>query len=70
MIYMIIKSDKDAKMLQRDLDTLSEWESRWMMEFHLDNCEIISITRKRKPLQFIYTLHGKQLKHVQHILIC
>ena len=67
MIYMTIKSDRDAKLLQDDLDTLSRWENKWMMEFHPGKCEVISITRKKKPIHYNYTLHGQQLQHAQSI---
>ena len=33
------------------------------MEFHPDKCEIISITRKKNPIKYPYTVHG-QLQHV------
>ena len=33
MIYMAIKSDQDAKTLQKDLDLLYDWENKRMMEF-------------------------------------
>jgi len=33
------------------------------MEFHPDKCEVISITRKKYPVKYPYTLHG-HLKHV------
>ena len=64
---MAINSESDAKLMQKDLDTLQDWEKRWMMEFHPDKCEVISITRKRQPKKFSYYLHGKELKHVPHI---
>jgi len=36
-----------------------------MTEFHPDKiCEVISITRKRNPVQYPYVLNGHQLKHV------
>ena len=66
MIYLAVKNESDAKHLQSDLDLLTDWESKWMMEFHPDKCEIISITRKRKPTAYNYTLHGHDLKHVDH----
>ena len=50
MIYMAIKSDQDAKALQKDLDLLCDWENKWMMEFHPDKCEILSITRKKQAI--------------------
>ena len=69
MIYMTMKNEADAKFKQEDLDiyTLQDWEKKWMMEFHPQKCEVISITRKRKPKKYTYTLHGKELEHVQFI---
>ena len=64
MIYMAVKGESDADLLQRDLDRLSEWEDKWMMEFHPGKCEVISITRKRNPQIHGYTIHGHQLRHV------
>ena len=51
--------------MQNDLDTLSDWEKTWAMEFHPDKCEVISITRNKNPVHHPYTLHGQQLKHVK-----
>ena len=67
MIYMAMKNESEAKLMQQDLDTLQDWEKKWMMEFHPDKCEVISITRKRNPRNFTYYLHGKELKHVKHL---
>ena len=58
MCYLTVKSEQDAKILQADLDKLTFWEQTWTMEFHPDKCEVISITRKRKPVLYEYTLHG------------
>jgi len=38
------------------------------MEFHPDKCEVISITRKKNPVKYPYTLHGHLLKHVMKYL--
>jgi len=62
MIYMAIKNDQDAKALQKDLDLLCHWENTWMMEFHPDKCEILSITRKKQPSIYPHQLHGHHLK--------
>ena len=64
MAYLTVKSEEDAKEFQKDLDRLADWEKTWMMEFHPDKCEVISITRKRNPFSYPYTLHGHLLKHV------
>jgi len=36
------------------------------MEFHPDKCEVITISRKRNPVQYPYTLNGHQLKHIRY----
>jgi len=64
MIYLAVKNEQDARIFQEDLDKLTTWEKRWMMEFHPDKCEVITISRKRNPEQHPYTLNGHQLKHV------
>ena len=61
---MAVKGENDAKLLQADLNKLTDWEDKWMMQFHPDKCEVISITRKKNPIITNYTLHGHQLQHV------
>jgi len=63
---MAIKNVQDAKTLQNDLNLLCEWERKWMMEFHPDKCEILSITRKKHPVTYPYQLHGQHLKHCDY----
>ena len=38
IMYMTIRSDKDAELLQKDFDQLELWVSRWQMEFHAEKC--------------------------------
>jgi len=64
MAYLTVKNAQDAEEFQRDLDKLVEWEKAWQMEFHPDNYEIISITTKRNLTKYLYTLHGRLLKHI------
>ena len=67
MAYLTVKSEHDAREFQKDLDKLVEWEKTSMMEFHPDKCEVISITRKKNPAIYPYTLHGQLLKHVDTV---
>ena len=64
MIYMVIRSENDAARFQQDLDLLSEWGKTWMMEFHQDKCEILTITCKRNPTLYPYRLGEHLLNHV------
>jgi hypothetical protein len=42
---------------------MTEWSNRWAMEFHPKNCQVISITRKKKPFNYNYHMGD-------HILEC
>ena len=65
-LYRIIKSPEDAQSLQEDLDALQQWEKDWLMSFNPDKCEVIRITKKRKPIDANYTIHGKELGHTKN----
>ncbi|KAI8510664.1 hypothetical protein Bbelb_115800 [Branchiostoma belcheri] len=67
MIYMTVSSLGDSQKLQSDLDALAEWGEAWMMDFHPDKCEVLTITRKRSPVVYDYSLHGHVLKHVSAV---
>ena len=66
MISRNIRSEKDAQLLQDDLDRLQDWERMWMMEFNPDKCEAISVTNKKNPIKYDYKIHGKTLKNVEN----
>jgi hypothetical protein len=59
---LYITSDADANTLQDDLNKLADWEGTWLMKFHPEKCNVLTITNNRKILRKDYTLHG-------HILI-
>jgi hypothetical protein len=64
IMYLTIKSQSDSQQLQLDLDALGKWENNWMMNFHSDKCNVLTITKKRKPIKHQYTLHGHILEQV------
>ena len=66
IIYNNIKNTKDAQNLQLDLDAACKWESDWLMKFHPDKCNVLSVTQKRKPIQYNYTLRGHPLLKVKN----
>ena len=63
-VYRSISSRKDADTLQKDLDNFGEWEKNWLMEFHSNKCQLLTITKKRKVVDAHYMIHGKRLKLV------
>ena len=56
IVYRKIRNRTDSDLLQRDLDTLTEWEQKWGMEFHPKKCNVLSCTRSRNPFAYNYTL--------------
>ena len=65
IIYKEINNENDAKLLQSDLEAAGRWETDWLMHFHPDKCNILSITQKKNPINFLYKLHNHDLEKVQ-----
>ena len=60
-VYRRINSEADSIELQKDLDTLQEWEVKNKMEFHPDKCQLLRVTNKRKPIAADYTIHSQKI---------
>ena len=59
-----IESSADHDMFQQDLLQLEEWAAKWQMNFAPSKCYIMSITLKRQPSSFSYTLCNTPLEGV------
>ena len=64
IIYRKINSTKDCQQLQHDLQRLAEWEATWGMAFHPDKCNVLRVTKKKRPVNYSYTLKGHHLEEV------
>jgi hypothetical protein len=62
-----ISPASDQDQLQRDLNTLSDWEAKWSMQFHPQKCQVLHVSGKRKLKPNAYSLHGEQLESTQEI---
>ena len=51
-----IKVQKASK-LQKDLKSLENWTKIWGMQFNAGKCELLRVTRKRKPIDTDYYLY-------------
>lgn len=61
---MPVKSQDDCLKFQADLDAAANSEEDWLMTFHPDKCDVLSLTTKRQPLQHRYSLHTHILENV------
>ena len=67
VLYRNIKSPIDLQILQDDLNSLSQWETDWQMEFNVAKCHSMRVTRHLpdKQILFDYTLHQQKLEQVK-----
>ena len=61
IVYRSIKSQDDCIQLQKDLESLEKWESKWGMSFNPSKCETIHISRKKTPVITPYMLKQEPL---------
>ena len=50
--------------LQRDLDSLHEWGSRWGTSFNVTKCNIMHLAWSRQPITKFYTRGGEIIQEV------
>jgi len=64
IIYRTITSANDCEALQNDLNAAARWESDWLMAFHPDKCNVLTVTQKKHPFKHDYILHNHTLELV------
>ena len=60
IVYMAsaVSNTTDAEALKKDPNLLEEWELKQQMSFHPQKCNVLRVTRGRKPFIYNYSLHG------------
>ena len=64
VLYRNIHNQNDQVILQNDLDTISSWAEKWLMELNINKCSVLSITLKRNSIFHDYNILGATLKRV------
>ena len=64
ILYREINTLNDCQDLQKDINTICNWESKRQMEFNIDKCYIMHATHKRNPLLMTYKMNGRPLEVV------
>jgi len=62
-IYGVVNSWEDRERLQKDLNRLVEWASRWQMKFNEEKCNVMHLGREN--MGWNYVMNGKRLKVVE-----
>ena len=60
-----IHSTEDCLALQSDIDKLTEWSETCKLSFNIQKCSITTLTRKRTPIYFNYTIRDQTLNRVE-----
>ena len=53
-IFRTIKSIDDCKLLQNDLDNLQLWSDNWLLQFHPNKCQVLTLGNSK--FNFDYSL--------------
>ena len=64
LLFRPIKSEKDCKSLQKDLNTLEIWSKRWKMTFNISKCHVLRMTGKKTTITQNYKLGNEPLTTV------
>ena len=62
MLYREINTLNDCQDLQKDINTLCNWESKWQMKFNIDKCYIVQVTHKGNALLMTYNMNGRPIE--------
>ena len=62
-IYRTVTTDSDCLSLQKDIDSIEEWASKWQLKFHPKKCKTMRIGDKHP--QYNYTMTAKDGTIVQ-----
>ena len=64
VLHINICNQNDQVILQNDLDTISSWAEKWLMEQTINKCYVLSITLKHNSSFHDYNILGTTLKRV------
>ena len=71
VLHRNIHSQNDQVILQNDLDTISSWADKWLMELNINKCLVLSITLKPNSIFHDYYILGAMPKRVtNHDYLC
>ena len=57
---------EDSAMLQKDLDSLTQWMETWLLRLNIGKCKAISYSR-RLELNTNYSISGVAVENIENI---
>ena len=65
--YKQIQNEQDCSQLQNDIDKLLLRSQNWDMKFNASKFKLLSVTRKREPITYNYTLGDTSIEKVSNV---
>ena len=65
ILYTTVSSVQDCSKLQKDLDKVCQWASKWQMTFNPKKCNTMSVGLMKSKTSNDYAMIGQTLKQVQ-----
>ena len=62
VLYSCVNNANDAEMLQHDLDRVIKWSHRWSMDFNVNKCKVMHMTKKNNISFNSYYMNGSKLE--------
>ncbi|PIK34500.1 putative RNA-directed DNA polymerase from mobile element jockey-like [Apostichopus japonicus] len=66
ILYRQINSHNDCVNLQKDINSLCNWETAWQMRFNKSKCFIMRMTHKKNIPHHAYSMGDSILQEVKH----
>ena len=66
LLYRVVDRVSDVHELQKDLNQLCSWSSTWQMSFNAGKCTVLTITNKKCPIKFDYSIGNQILNRLKN----
>ena len=63
--YRKVLVHNDCQLLQNNINNLYDYGIRWGFIFSFEKCTMLSVTRKKVPIDFTYTINNRPVRRVQ-----
>ena len=60
-IFGAVKCVHDCEVVQTTLSNMDEWTRYNNIQFNISKCKVLTVTRKKQPVHYNYTLNNVQL---------
>ena len=64
VLHRNIHNKNDQVIPPNDLDSISSWAQKWLMELNINKCSVLSITLKHNSIFYDYNILGAMHKRV------